>query len=206
MIKKQGDRMGRRLAVLFPGIGYTTDRPLLHYARRIVTEAGYETVLLNYKKEIFGEGHVTKENVEQAFSQCCEILADYGTEQWEEILLIGKSVGTILIGQTAQWMKKTLGLKARIRFIALTPLAPAFPYLQGQEVFMASGTKDPMLKKEDAQKLAATYQLAVTYYEGANHSLEVKGDPEQSVQILADVVHRMIGFCKLPNGVKLLKK
>ena len=71
---------------------------------------------------------------------------------------------------------------------------------------MASGTKDPMLKKEDAQKLAAAYQLAVTYYEGANHSLEVKGDPEQSVQILADVVHRMIGFCKLPNGGKLLKK
>ena len=37
-----------KLAVFFPGIGYTVDKPLLHYSRRIVQEFGYEIQLLTY--------------------------------------------------------------------------------------------------------------------------------------------------------------
>ena len=38
----------KKLAVFFPGIGYTIDKPLLHYSRKLVTDAGYEVKLLPY--------------------------------------------------------------------------------------------------------------------------------------------------------------
>ena len=39
------------LAVFIPGIGYTCDRPLLHYARSLAIEAGYDECLpVTFKK------------------------------------------------------------------------------------------------------------------------------------------------------------
>ena len=40
--------MDRKLAVFFPGIGYTMDRPLLHFSRRIAADLGYELRPLPY--------------------------------------------------------------------------------------------------------------------------------------------------------------
>ena len=37
-----------KLAVFFPGIGYTIDKPLMHYSRRIAAGLGYEIKLLPY--------------------------------------------------------------------------------------------------------------------------------------------------------------
>ena len=41
--------MSKKLAVFFPGIGYTTDKPLLYYSRKIASEQEYEIKLLPYK-------------------------------------------------------------------------------------------------------------------------------------------------------------
>ena len=38
----------KKLAVLFPGIGYTMDRPLLHFCRRIAANHGYEIKQLHF--------------------------------------------------------------------------------------------------------------------------------------------------------------
>ena len=40
--------MDRKLAVFFPGIGYTIDKPLMYYSRKIAAAAGYEIKLLPY--------------------------------------------------------------------------------------------------------------------------------------------------------------
>ena len=34
-----------KAAFLFPGIGYTFDRPLLYYGRKIAAECGYEEIV-----------------------------------------------------------------------------------------------------------------------------------------------------------------
>ena len=38
-----------KLAVIFPGIGYTADKPLLYFGRRIAVEYGYEVRIMDYK-------------------------------------------------------------------------------------------------------------------------------------------------------------
>ena len=38
----------KKLAVFFPGIGYTVDKPLMHYSRKLAANAGFEIILLPY--------------------------------------------------------------------------------------------------------------------------------------------------------------
>ena len=40
--------MNKKLAVFFPGIGYTVDKPLLYYSRKLAASAGYDIRLLPY--------------------------------------------------------------------------------------------------------------------------------------------------------------
>ena len=38
----------KKLAVFFPGIGYTADKPLLYYSRKLAAELDYEVLSLSY--------------------------------------------------------------------------------------------------------------------------------------------------------------
>ena len=37
--------MEKRLAVIFPGVGYHVDKPLLYYSRKLAKEYGYEVAV-----------------------------------------------------------------------------------------------------------------------------------------------------------------
>ena len=37
-----------KLAVIFPGIGYHTDKPLLYYGKKLARESGYQIIEVNY--------------------------------------------------------------------------------------------------------------------------------------------------------------
>ena len=41
----------KKLAVLFPGIGYHCDKPLLYYSKKYLKVYGYEIIEVNYKFE-----------------------------------------------------------------------------------------------------------------------------------------------------------
>ena len=40
--------MEKKIAVLFPGIGYHTDKPLLYYSKKLARKRGYEIVEVKY--------------------------------------------------------------------------------------------------------------------------------------------------------------
>ncbi|MDD5949962.1 MAG: hypothetical protein PUC39_09600 [Lachnospiraceae bacterium] len=188
--------MGRKLAVLFPGVGYNCDKPLLHYARRIFTETGYETVLLKYKKDTFSDGRVTEEGVSRAYYSVTKQLREYSMEKYEDIVFIGKSVGTLLAFMLGEDYTQGKNRISSIRYIALTPLSQTFPYMQGKTVLAVSGTKDPVVPEVRLRELAEQYNVDLHLYTGGNHSLEVRNHPEQSVVILAELIHLMQEFTK----------
>ena len=41
--------MSEKIIVLFPGIGYHSDKPLLYFSKRIARSLGYEIVELKYE-------------------------------------------------------------------------------------------------------------------------------------------------------------
>ncbi len=180
--------MGRRLAVLFPGVAYSCDKPLLHYARRILSEAGYEVILMKYKKSYFEDGRVTEEGTAKAYQKCAKELTDVTMEEYDDILFVGKSIGTLIAFMLGEDYSRGEHAILGIRYVAFTPIKKAFPYMQGQQVLVMAGTNDPVVTVEELKELSNQYKIPLHLYEGGNHSLEVRNHPEQSIAILAKVI------------------
>ena len=50
--------MGKKICVVFPGIGYHTDKPLLYYSKKYMMAHGYDIVDVTYGKL---SGHLPEE-------------------------------------------------------------------------------------------------------------------------------------------------
>ena len=87
----------KKLAVFFPGIGYTVDKPLLHYSRKLVADAGYEVKLLPYSgfpQKVKGDRDKMLESYRIALAQSEEMLSDFDLSPRErsEILIQASQV------------------------------------------------------------------------------------------------------------------
>ena len=94
----------KKLAVFFPGIGYTVDKPLMHYSRRLAANAGFEILLLPYSgfpQKVKGDRSKMAESCRIALKQSEEMLAGTDFRAYDDILLIGKSIGTVAAAETA---------------------------------------------------------------------------------------------------------
>ena len=86
-----------KIAVLFPGIGYHTDKPLLYFSRKLAKSKGYEIIEVNYggfPAGVKGSAEKMKEAYVMALSQAEEILTGVDFSKYEDVLFISKSVGT----------------------------------------------------------------------------------------------------------------
>ena len=155
----------KKLAVIFPGIGYTADKPLLYYARRIAAEQGYEIMTIPYSgfpKKIRGDRKRMEESFRIALDQSCA---------YDDILFIGKSIGTIAAAKIAS----DSPAKEKIRLILFTPLKETFAYSFGKAIVF-TGTDDPWVGKEKSPVpgICEEKEIPCTIVPNANHSLESK--------------------------------
>lgn len=176
-----------KVAVLFPGIGYTCDKPLLYYASKLAVKHGYEVIPVNYKnfpKGVKGNRSKMEESFRTALEQSEEILKDVKWDQYEEILFISKSVGTIV----AAAYRKQHGIPARS--ISFTPLKDTFMFAEGEGI-MFHGTADPWVDKSE-DIIAGCGKLGQKLYliEDTNHSLEM-GDMETDLKNMAFVMKKV---------------
>ena len=134
-----------KLAVVFPGIGYTVDKPLLHYSRRLAADAGYEIKLLPYAgfpKKVKGDKGRMADSYRIALEQSKEMLSETDFSVYEEILFIGKSIGTIVAAQLASESP----VSSRIRLVLYTPLKETFSFPFG-EALVFTGSADPWVQR-----------------------------------------------------------
>ena len=83
----------KKLAVFFPGIGYTVDKPLMHYSRRLAADAGFEVLLLPYAgfpHEVRGDRKKMEESYGIALSQSRKMLSSTDFSEYGTILFIGR--------------------------------------------------------------------------------------------------------------------
>ena len=185
----------RRLAVLFPGIGYTADRPLLHYSRRLAESFGYETRVLPYggfPKKVRGDRDKLQEVCALALSQARQFLADTDFSACDDILFIGKSIGTLVAAAIAA--ESSAG--GRIRFVLYTPLEETFSYPLG-DALVFTGSGDPGVGGAESRipALCAQRQIRCFVIDGANHSLET-ADPLADIRNLQDVMRHTSDFLR----------
>ena len=181
----------KHLAVLFPGIGYHCDKPLLYYSAKLARAAGYTVLPVAYSgfpDKARGDGEKLRACFDIARAQAGEILAGVRWGDWRDILFIGKSIGTV----TASAYALDKGL--RVRSVLLTPLEETFSFLRGEAVAF-HGTADPWARTEAIAAACRTRRIPLYLTEGANHSLET-GDVARDLRTLAETMHRIDVFIR----------
>ena len=180
-----------KIAVCFPGIGYHCDKPLLYYSRSIACELGYQ----NYRNisytynagNIRGNDEKIKEAYEALFSQTKAELADIIWSDYDDILFISKSIGTIISTSFAE----EYGLK-RARHILYTPLKQTYLFAPNHAIGFI-GTADPWSDIDEIIQLSNANHIPLTVYDGCNHSLECN-DVMKNIENLNDVMQRTMDF------------
>lgn len=160
----------KKLAVIFPGMGYTKDKPLLYYAGRIATAKGYEVLPIEYTKYFEGIKFTDEEKEKasaQAYEETERVLAGVRFEEYDSVVFIGKSLGTIYAARYASEHK------LKVRHIWYTPLM--YTYTFGEKDAVAFlGTSDPLSKVDEMKKVADENGIPLHTYEGGNHSIETE--------------------------------
>jgi len=185
----------RKAAVLFPGLGYLCRYPLLHYTASAAEEHGYHVIRLDYGQEI---REVRSRNMAEASAladkavvKCVQQLNEEHMEQYGDIVMISKSIGTVIAPKTAAAM----GLS--VRHFLMTVIPPTIPYLQEIDGIFVAGTGDPYISAEEVLAAASAYPDKTGYiFEGCNHSLEKKGDTRGNLENMEKVVELLEGMLR----------
>ncbi len=173
--------MSKKLAIIVPGIGYTKDKPLLYYSTRLMKELGYDVIHIAFSdmpENIFADDEKKLQAVMIASGQMTEQLSDIEYDQYEDVVFIGKSLGTVVAAKYVRDNNLT------VRQIWFTPVEKTFSF-DSKEVLAFIGDADPWSDFETIKSQAKRLDITLHTYEGLNHSLEGKNVADNIKTILS---------------------
>lgn len=186
------DSPRKKLAVFFPGIGYTCDKPLLYYTEKLTRQHGYTSLPVrygNFPKHVKGDPEAMAEAFSSALAQTEEILQDTDWTQYDEILFVSKSIGTVVAAAFATAHALT------VRHILFTPLCETFSrIIPGQIAF--HGTNDPWADTDTIRTKARQTDTLLFVTPEANHSLET-GNVATDLKTLETVLKQVSQYLSL---------
>ncbi len=180
-----------KIAVLFPGLGYTCDKPLLYYSGKLCLKLGYRVIPVPYTgfpKNIKGDARKMREAFFSAMRQTELLLKDVDWGLYDDILFIGKSIGTTVAAMFAKEHNLS------VRCIHFTPLEETFSYTSTQiQILAFHGTSDPWARTEKITAACEEQKIPLYLTEYANHSLET-GEIMTDIQNLLVTMERVESF------------
>jgi len=192
------------LAVLFSGLNYSCDMPLLFYPLKLLLRRGAEVLQVRadytvtaYRSLPPGERDAWLAADAQAAVQAARQTA-HSQAAYERLVLVGKSIGTIALASL-------VSLEPQAVTIWLTPLlrnplvTAAAEQNRGAALFVA-GTADDLYDAAALKRIQAATQSEAELIEGGDHSLEIEGDFFASLRALEQVMRAVAGFLDR-NGV-----
>lgn len=186
----------RHLGIILPGYRYPVEMPPLHYAGRVLLEGGADLLRVEYayyRTDFMKLAEIEQDRwmSEDVFAACRAALS---RGSYEKIALVGKSMGTIAMGQL-------LADEAfqRAACIWLTPLLTVerlrlrIEKLHPPSLFVI-GTADRFYKPEILKHLEHVTGGRSLVMEGVNHALEIPGDIPESLAVLDRIVEGLQEF------------
>lgn len=161
--------MNKKVAIIFPGIGYHSDKPLLYYAKKQARELGYSIIEVNYdgfEKDIKGNPDKMIGAFEHGLNQAREILKEYNIEESDDLLFISKSIGTVI---AAAWQRENNMIGKNIYF---TPVDQSFEMIMPESGIVFHGTNDGWANTIRVRKACEQMNLPLHEIALADHSLE----------------------------------
>ncbi|MHB8112875.1 MAG: hypothetical protein ACYDHA_05390 [Bellilinea sp.] len=168
------------LAVVLPGLGYTSDMPLLFFTRRMLLWRGVDVLNLNLATRSAAFQGVSE--AEQLAWLTADVLAGIkaGLAQCEYrgLILAGKSIGSLAIAGAVEQAQNLLPTA----LVWLTPLLKwdvvfkAALSARGPQVYLCGNADSTFAPERLQQILSAKPQASAYVAKDANHSLEVPGN------------------------------
>ncbi|MGF0031511.1 alpha/beta hydrolase [Bariatricus sp. SGI.154] len=179
----------KKIAVIFPGIGYHCDKPLLYYSKKLAIQNGYvlqEVPYGNFPQNVKGNAEKMEQSFYTALEQAEDILKDIVWEDYSHILFISKSIGTAVAAAYAA----EHGLETRNIFY--TPVEQSFRFM-GREGIVFHGTSDPWVKTSAVRRGCEEKELTLYITEDANHSLET-GDVQRDLENMRTLMRLTVEY------------
>ena len=175
----------RGLCVLFPGKGYTVDKPLLYYSTRLAMQKGYNLLLLSYGEFTLNDTtrHAMKNLIRGVID---EVRAEEAYQG--DLVFITKSVGALFASDTARILEDTPR-----RSVYLTPIDQMMDNLAGMDFLAFTGSQDHLLDHDRALALLGEDAHRLRIFPGADHSLNAPGIRD-SLHILQEVLQAIGDF------------
>ncbi|MCR4690582.1 MAG: hypothetical protein K5739_04500 [Lachnospiraceae bacterium] len=184
----------QKIAVVFPGVGYTKDRPLLYYAGKLAVKKGYKLIHvdfsgLSWSKEQLKDRAFLLETLQRCLKMTDDCLAKDGLDlENSEVVFISKSIGTVVANAYAG----EHSLSARQ--ICFSPLEIIEDYVKESNGLLFYGDADPYADPKEIERIAKEKNLTLYKVSGGNHSLET-GDVEKDIENLKEMMERLTDLC-----------
>lgn len=178
------------IVILFPGAGYSCERPLLHYARKAALLSGCDVLSLEYG--YFKTNNSFRlEYLEQTIQEAYEAVQVALSNTYKRIFFISKSLGTSVAGNISELLGYDI-----INNMFLTPTSHTIPHIIKSKCTVVAGTNDKFFSKENIDLIATYSSVKLHIINDATHSLEVDDDCMKSIEILKDVTRLCMDFVR----------
>ncbi|MDZ5252441.1 alpha/beta hydrolase [Clostridium sp. LIBA-8841] len=178
------DAGGKKLCVILPGIGYCLDRSYLDYSKQLAKEIGYDILEVEYGYQI----NRSEFNLEKEFSimvsESLEVIDNAIEKDYEEVLIIGKSIGT----SVQYFLNEDLGKRFKnIRNIYISPINKTLNEFNIEpNSLVITGNEDPLLSIDNRMNIENRDDVETFVIEGGNHALDIEGNVMKTVDDLKE--------------------
>jgi predicted esterase len=184
------------LAIIFPGLRYTCDMPLLYYPSRLFAHRAADVLQVNsdYTRADYQSASQSEQADWLRGDAQAALRAGKAQGNYKRLILVGKSIGTLalayLVSTSPEEGTLTIWLTPLLRQPSLVSAALLF---KGPALYVA-GTGDPIYASGPMQRIQQATGAETLIVEGADHSMEIPGDPFQSLQIMERVLRGIEAF------------
>lgn len=196
---RQSNRTGG-LAVIYPGLHYSCDRPLLHYTAQLLINHGLDVLQLNtdYTKPEFQEMPEEDRRHQIYVDSLAAVESGLAQEQYTRLVLVGKSIGTIpLAYMAARDFTQATSLIWFTPLLHKPELVQAAARTRHRSMYIA-GNNDPIVDPRALELIHRSRSAHVHIMVDADHSLEIPGDVHASILTLGVVMKIIDRFLSIP--------
>ncbi|WHY94456.1 alpha/beta hydrolase [Neobacillus cucumis] len=187
------------ICFMFSGAGYTYDKPLLYYSTMTMLENKYDVVHIHYSYEQdilkLPLADITKIIFNDVNPVITEVLRE---NQYQEIVFLGKSLGTIPMIHGL--MKNDMYLNSKM--VLLTPLLKYESIYEtllicNHSSLIVIGEKDTHYIPSKIESIAIKNNINITKVPNANHSLDIEPfNTSKSIIAMEKIMKRLNEFLK----------
>jgi hypothetical protein len=183
------------LLIALPGNHYGVDGPLLYYPSKVLLDAGWDTLALTYGYQSSGVefDHEVVPGVVQECQDAVRVVLS--KRDYPNVGLIGKLLGAFVIAQLCN-IEETLNA-ARCVYVTPPLGTPFFDQLlqtSSQPAHLAVGTKDRFYTQNRLEDLKSKRPFSLTLIDHADHSMNVAGDLDASIEAVRRVTREGVHF------------